>query len=286
MRSDKSNLDLGIGVLDGLGEADVTGEAGRAGEQHQELIVLRDLNGLFTREVMRWGVKEARSFEHTGRISQPHGIPIRLNFTRSGPPRPSASVEILKRRRIQRQRCQRHALSLKDSRLACQGDQARSARRAAWFSGTAGSVGPHRLYRRLGKQQWDNHWSASSDDRNYLSCSFSCSWPPIRNPTKPTPNLTARAATVATFEALREGVVCAGGDSSHMGPVDRDSALNSPLEPESMGDPDPETAGSVNWYFGTTGGLESTGRLIGNSRLRGAGREFNAGDVATDAKSF
>src|SRR5258708_20293979 len=126
MRPDKSNFDLGIGVLDGLGEADVTGEAGRAGEQHEELIVLRDLDGLFTREVVRWGVKEARSFEHTGRISQPHGIPIRLNFTRSGPPRPSASVEILKRRRIQKQRCQRHALSLKDSRLACQGDQARS----------------------------------------------------------------------------------------------------------------------------------------------------------------
>src|SRR5258707_15250138 len=142
MRSDKSNLDLGIGVLDGLGEADVTGEAGRAGEQHQELIVLRDLNGLFTREVMRWGVKEARSFEHTGRISQPHGIPIRLNFTRSGPPRPSASVEILKRRRIQKQRRQRHTLSLKDLRLACQVGSSEVP--VAWSSGTAAPVGPHR----------------------------------------------------------------------------------------------------------------------------------------------
>src|SRR5260370_22576297 len=120
MRPDKSNFDLGIGVLDGLGEADVTGEAGRAGEQHQELIVLRDLDGLFTREVVRWGVKQACPFKHTGRISQPHRISVRLNLTRSGPPRSSASVEILKRRRIQKQRRQRHTLSLKDSRLACQ----------------------------------------------------------------------------------------------------------------------------------------------------------------------
>src|SRR5258708_12014731 len=191
MRPDKSNFDLGIGVLDGLGEADVTGEAGRAGEQHEELIVLRDLDGLFTREVVRWGVKEARSFEHTGRISQPHGIPIRLNFTRSGPPRPSASVEILKRRRIQKQRCQRHALSLKDSRLACQGDQARSARRAAWFSGTAGLVRTQPLHTTMGKKKGGKYLRASTDALNYLISPTSFSLTPNPNTTPTPPNINA-----------------------------------------------------------------------------------------------
>jgi hypothetical protein len=73
-------------------------------------------------------------------------------------------------------------------------------------------------------------------------CSFSFSWSPI-NPTRATPNLIARTATVWIFEALL-GVVC-GGDSSHMELVDRDSVSNSLLEPDPTGDT--EATDSVSW---------------------------------------
>ena len=60
-RADEGDLDGGVGVLDGSGEAVVAGPAYGGGEEHEELEVLGDLDGLFGGDVVGRGVEEAWS---------------------------------------------------------------------------------------------------------------------------------------------------------------------------------------------------------------------------------
>ena len=66
-----------------------------------------------------------------------------------------------------------------------------------------------------------------------------------------------------------------------MDPVDRDSGFSSALELEPTGDPE-----AMESVLGSTCGRESTGRLIGNSRLREADRETKPGGPAVAAISL
>ena len=100
VRPDKRNLDFGIRLLDRLGNADIAGKSGRRGEEHEEFVVLGDLNRLFRRNVMRRRIQQPRPLQHSGRISQPYRIPETLNFAGGGPTGAGASVEILKRGRV------------------------------------------------------------------------------------------------------------------------------------------------------------------------------------------
>ena len=93
----------GLAVFDGLGDADVAGESGSAGEEHEQFVVLAGADRFFRRDVVRRGVEQARAFEHARGIGEPDRIPVRFDLTRRGPARTGASIEILKRRRIQKQ---------------------------------------------------------------------------------------------------------------------------------------------------------------------------------------
>src|SRR5208282_3216444 len=94
--SDESDLDARVAVFDGFSDADVAGEARSAGEQYEQFVVLAGADRLFRRDVVRWGVEQARAFEHSSGIGEPDGIPVRFNLTRSGPARACTPIEILK----------------------------------------------------------------------------------------------------------------------------------------------------------------------------------------------
>ena len=101
-----------MAVFDGLGDAHVARKSWSAREQHEQFIVLTGADRLFRRDVVRRGVEQARAFEHSGRIGEPDRIPVGLDLTRGGPARTCAPIEILKRRRIQKQCFQWHMVSL------------------------------------------------------------------------------------------------------------------------------------------------------------------------------
>ena len=102
VRTDKRNLDIRIGVLNRFRQADIAGESGRAREKNQQLVVLTNANGLFRRNVVRRSIQQARSFEHARGIREPDRIPVGLDFARGRPARTRASIEVFKRRRIQK----------------------------------------------------------------------------------------------------------------------------------------------------------------------------------------
>ncbi len=103
MRPNKSNLDLGIRLLDRSRQQNVAGKPGRRSKQHQELVVPRDLDGLLARHVMRRRIEQPRPLQHSRRISQPNGIPETFNFAGGGPTGAGASVEVFKGWGIQKQ---------------------------------------------------------------------------------------------------------------------------------------------------------------------------------------
>ena len=99
----KVDLDGGVGGLDGLREGVVTGPAYGRRKEHEELEVFGDLDGLVGRDVVRWSVEQARAFEQTGGVSEPDGIPVRLDLADCGPAGACAAIKVLKRWRIQEQ---------------------------------------------------------------------------------------------------------------------------------------------------------------------------------------
>ena len=103
MRADEGDLDLGIAVLNGLSDADIALEAGSAGEQDQEFVVLGDAYGFLGGDVMGRSVKQTRPLDHAGRVGEPDGVPIGFDFARSGPARARASIKIFKGGWIQKQ---------------------------------------------------------------------------------------------------------------------------------------------------------------------------------------
>ena len=94
---------LRIGFFDSVRNADVALEAGRAGEQHEQFVVLGDTNGFFGADVMRRCIQQARAFEHAGRVGKPDGVPVGFDFARSRPAGARAPIEILKGGRIEKQ---------------------------------------------------------------------------------------------------------------------------------------------------------------------------------------
>ena len=67
-RSDKRDLDRRIRRLDGFRQLLIALPARSAGEQHQELILLADLNGFRRRDMVRRRIEQARTLQHSGRI--------------------------------------------------------------------------------------------------------------------------------------------------------------------------------------------------------------------------
>ena len=59
VRSNESNLDLGIASLDGARQANVARKAGGRGEQNEKLVVLGNLNGLLRRNIVRRRIQQA-----------------------------------------------------------------------------------------------------------------------------------------------------------------------------------------------------------------------------------
>ena len=85
MRPNKGNPDPRVSFFYRLGELDITGEPRCTGEQHQELVPFRDVDCFLRRDVVRRSVQKPGSLQHSRRISQPHGIPVGLNFAGSWP---------------------------------------------------------------------------------------------------------------------------------------------------------------------------------------------------------
>jgi len=101
-RSDETNLDVWVGVLDLLGPPLVAAPRNRAREENEEFVVLQDLDHLRPRDVVRVGIEQARPFEHARRVSQPNRVPVGLDFAGSGPARAGATIKVLEGRRVQK----------------------------------------------------------------------------------------------------------------------------------------------------------------------------------------
>ena len=102
-RADEGNLDGGIGGLDGPCEGVVAAPTHGGGEEHEELVVLGDLDGLVRGDVVGRGVQQLRALEHAGGIGEPDGVPVGLDLAGSGPAGAGTTVKVLKGGRIQEQ---------------------------------------------------------------------------------------------------------------------------------------------------------------------------------------
>src|SRR5579875_4226763 len=107
-RPDEADLDGWVRRLNSAGEPVVAGPADGRGEEHKELKALGRLDDLGGRDVVRRRVQQLRALEHSGGISEPDGVPVGLDFAGGRPARTCATVEVLKRGRIQKQCFQRH----------------------------------------------------------------------------------------------------------------------------------------------------------------------------------
>ena len=103
MRPYECDLDLRIFVLNPLRQLDVAGKSRSAGIKQQELIFLGNFDGFVGRDMVRRGIEQARSLQHTSRIRKPYRIPVRLDFASSRPARSCAAIKILKRGWVQEQ---------------------------------------------------------------------------------------------------------------------------------------------------------------------------------------
>ncbi len=101
-RADEGNLDLGVGVFDLLRPPLVATPGNRAGEEHQELVVLQDLDHLRPLDVVRVGVEQARPLQHPCRVRQPNRVPVGFDLACRGPAGAGAAIEVLKGRRVQK----------------------------------------------------------------------------------------------------------------------------------------------------------------------------------------
>jgi hypothetical protein len=99
----EGDANVRIGLADCFGKALIAGPPGCACEEHEEVIVPCNLDRLGGGNVMRRCVEQARTLEHAGRIRKPDRVPVRLNFTGGGPTGTGTSIEVLKRRRVQKQ---------------------------------------------------------------------------------------------------------------------------------------------------------------------------------------
>ena len=103
MRADKGDLDVRVDVLDPLHQPDISGKPGSARVEDQELVITSDLDRVFCGDVVGWGIEKARTLQHSGRVSQPDGVPVGLNLAGRGPTRTRPAIEVLKRWWIQKQ---------------------------------------------------------------------------------------------------------------------------------------------------------------------------------------
>src|SRR2546421_5415542 len=101
MRANKGDLQIRVGLFHPGDQTYVAGKPGGAGKEDQKFVLLAQFNRLFSRDVVRRSIEQARSFQHSSRISQPYRVPIRLNFTGGRPARTGPPVEVLKGRRIE-----------------------------------------------------------------------------------------------------------------------------------------------------------------------------------------
>ena len=104
MRTYKRDLYLGIRFFHRLRELAVTFKSGGAGEQHHKLVLLHEFNGVSHRNVVGRRIKQTRTFQHAGRICQPHRIPVGFDFAGCGPAGAGATIKVFKRRRIEKKR--------------------------------------------------------------------------------------------------------------------------------------------------------------------------------------
>ena len=104
VRTNKCHSQRWVGFLDFAEQLDITVKTDGRSEEDQELVVFANLNGLVPVNFMRRGIEQAAAGDHSSRIAEPDGIPVRFNLARRGPPRTGPTVEILEARGIQEQR--------------------------------------------------------------------------------------------------------------------------------------------------------------------------------------
>ena len=100
-RPDKGDADRRIGRFDGFGKALVAFPAHGGCEQHQELVVLADLDGFLGGDVVGRRIEQARTLKQAGRIGEPDRVPVGLNLACRRPARTCAAVEVFERRRVE-----------------------------------------------------------------------------------------------------------------------------------------------------------------------------------------
>src|ERR1700722_3570867 len=100
MRPNEGNLHTGIGFFNLANELDVALESHGGGKQNEEFVVFANLHGLLPVDLVRRGVEQTTSRNHSSWIGEPNGIPIRFDLAGCGPTRTCAAVEILKTRRV------------------------------------------------------------------------------------------------------------------------------------------------------------------------------------------
>ena len=101
-RSNKGDANRRVCRLDGHRQTLIARPAYCRGEEHQELVVLANVDCLLGGDVVRRSVQQTRALEHAGGVSEPDGVPIGLNLARCGPARTRAAVEIFEGGRVQK----------------------------------------------------------------------------------------------------------------------------------------------------------------------------------------
>src|SRR5690348_820089 len=105
-RSHKGNPETGLHLFHPASKLDVVLKTDSGREKNYKFVVLCDFDGLLRSDFVRRSIQQAAAGQHSRGIGEPHGVPVRLNLARSGPPRTCATIKLLETRRIQQQRLQ------------------------------------------------------------------------------------------------------------------------------------------------------------------------------------
>ena len=100
MRTDKGDLHGRIELLHHLCNLHVDVKTGRRSEEHKQIVLRRHGHCLINSDLMRRSIDDRAIRDHTGRIAEPHRVPVGFNLAGSRPPGTGPTVKALKRRRV------------------------------------------------------------------------------------------------------------------------------------------------------------------------------------------
>jgi hypothetical protein len=83
--TDESDLNRRICLFNDSGHLLIALPAHAAGEENEELVILKDLDHLLPFDVVGWRIEKSGSLQHASRIGEPNRVPVGFDLAGSRP---------------------------------------------------------------------------------------------------------------------------------------------------------------------------------------------------------